>query len=86
MWKFAQAMVVGVNMYFIFIGCYSTIVAPHVSFAFIVMNLVGDQVTLFHPYVITRVIASLEFFFGCPWELIMIAVFFGSFAFVRVVG
>ena len=46
---FAQAMLVGVNIYFIVILCYISIVAPHISFAFSVVDFVGDWVKPLHP-------------------------------------
>ena len=45
----------------------------------------GDWVTPLHPKVITQIVASLEILFCRPWELVVIAVLCGSFAFVRVV-
>ena len=47
--SFARTMMVGVNMYIISILCYISIIAPHISFAFSVVNLVGDWVTPLHP-------------------------------------
>ena len=42
--SFARAMVVGVNMYIRFIFCYISIDAPHISFVFSFVDLVGDGV------------------------------------------
>ena len=47
--SFALAIVFGVNMYILFILCYTSIVTPHVSFAFGIVHLVGDPVTPFDP-------------------------------------
>ena len=41
-YSFVGAIVVGVNMYIIFILCYISIVAPQITFAFSVVNLEGD--------------------------------------------
>ena len=47
--SFSWAIMVGDNMYFIFILRYISIVVPSVSFAFHVVDFVGDWATPFHP-------------------------------------
>mmetsp|Transcript_27958 Transcript_27958/g.60147 ORF Transcript_27958/g.60147 Transcript_27958/m.60147 type:complete len:98 (-) Transcript_27958:257-550(-) len=70
---FLRATMVVVNMYVIIISCYSTVMAPLLSFAaLMVMGPVGDRMTPFHPQVAMRIIASSEVVFGGIGEIVVV--------------